>query len=82
MLQVRQLILVTSHPYLYFCRHMIPTLHFISFINCFGLYFCLLKVISMELPIKGVWHVTCTRLVGLILTHIHIILYNCCIDLL
>ena len=28
MLQVWQLRLVTSHPYLLFCRHIIPTMHF------------------------------------------------------
>ena len=40
MLQVRQLIsLVTSHPYLPFCRHIIPILNFISIENIFGCYF-------------------------------------------
>ena len=51
MLQVRQLILVTSHP---------STLLFILFFleNVFGLYFCpfflVNKEIPMQLPIKGV----------------------------
>ena len=37
MLQVRQVIsLVTSHPYLHFCRHIIPILNFISIENIFG----------------------------------------------
>ena len=42
MLQVRQVIsLVTSHPYLPFCRHIIPIFHFISIENIFGFYiFC------------------------------------------
>ena len=36
MLQVRQVIsLVTSHPYLPFCRHIIPILNFISIENIF-----------------------------------------------
>ena len=40
MLQVRQVIsLVTSHPYLPFCRHIIPILNFISIENIFGCYF-------------------------------------------
>ena len=34
-------VLVTSHPYLPFCRHIIPTLHVIFLENVFGLYFCL-----------------------------------------
>ena len=39
MLQVRQVIrLVTSHPYLPFCRHIIPILNFISIENIFGCY--------------------------------------------
>ena len=40
MLQVRQVIsLVTSHPYLPFCRHIIPILNFISIENIFGCSF-------------------------------------------
>ena len=40
MLQVRQVIsLVTSHPYLPFCRHIIPILNFISIKNMYGCYF-------------------------------------------
>ena len=40
MLQVRQVIsLVTSHPYLPFCRHIIPILNLISIENIFGCYF-------------------------------------------
>ena len=29
-------VLLTSHPYLPFCRHIIRTLHFIGFRNVFG----------------------------------------------
>ena len=40
MLQVRQVIsLVTSHPYLPFCRHIIPILNLISIENILGCYF-------------------------------------------
>ena len=40
MLQVRQVIsLVTSHPYLPFCRHIIPILKLISIENILGCYF-------------------------------------------
>ena len=40
MLQVRQVIsLVTSHPFLPFCKHIIPILHFISIENIFWFYF-------------------------------------------
>ena len=38
MLQVRQLSLVTSHPYLPFCKHIIPTLHFILLKKCWALF--------------------------------------------
>ena len=56
MLQVRQLSLVTSHPYFSFAGA--SSLHYTQ--NIFGLYFCLFfvnKVIPMQLPIKGVWPV-------------------------
>ena len=46
MLQVRQLSLVTSHPYLPFCKHIIPTLHF----NVLGLYFCHLFFVIKSYP--------------------------------
>ena len=42
LLQVRQLSLVTSHPYFPFCRHI--TLHFMFFRNCFWSYFLLIKL--------------------------------------
>ena len=61
MLQVRQLSLETSHPYLPFCRHIIPTLHFIFLENVLGFIsvflFFVNKVIPMQLSIKGVWPV-------------------------
>ena len=45
MSQVRQLSLVTSHPYFAFCRHI--TLNFV-----FEIVFFVNKVIAMQLPIK------------------------------
>ena len=43
MLQVRQIIsLETSHPYLPFCRHIIPILNFILIDNIFLVLFLLL----------------------------------------
>ena len=48
-----------SHPYRPICRHIIPTLHFI-FRKCFGdlfMYFFVNKFITMQLPIKEVWHI-------------------------
>ena len=49
MLQVRQVIsLVTSHPYLPFCRHIIPILHFISTENILGFISFVNKVIPMQ----------------------------------
>ena len=49
MLQVRQVIsLVTSHPYLPFCRHIISILHFISIENVLGFISFVIKVIPMQ----------------------------------
>ena len=46
MLQVRQVVsLVTSHPYLPFCRHIVPILHVISIENIFWFVY---KVIPMQ----------------------------------
>ena len=56
MLQVRQLSLVTSHPYLPFLQAHYPYIALRK--NIFGFYFCTFyfnKVISMQLPIKGAW---------------------------
>ena len=50
MSQVRQLSLVTSHPFFPFCRHI--TLHFCAL---FLFFFPVSKVIPLQLPIKGVW---------------------------
>ena len=49
MLQVRQIIsLVTSHPYLPFCRHIIPILNFISIEKFLGVISFVNKVIPMQ----------------------------------
>ena len=49
MLQVRQVIrLVTSHPYLPFCRYIIPVLNFISIENILGVISFVNKVIPMQ----------------------------------
>ena len=49
MLQVRQVIsLVTSHPYLPFCRHIIPILNFISIENTLGVISFVNKVILVN----------------------------------
>ena len=49
MLQVRQVIsLVTSHPYLPFCRHIIPILHFILIENNFLVLILLLPARASE----------------------------------
>ena len=57
MLQVRQLSLVITHPYLHICRHIILTLHlyckmFLCFISSF---FFVNKDIFMQIPNNGVW---------------------------
>ena len=54
MLQVRQVIsLVTSHPYIHFCRHIIPILHFVSIENIFEFYLKLYPCNNVVLVIQN-----------------------------